>query len=80
MNITVAMPTPFQTSTSATEKSARCGIAQPVRPGDPDSAEGCVDKPYGRLHERGERDADGDGTGQHRKEDDASEKPLEPDI
>ncbi len=80
MKITMAIPTPFQTSTSATEKSARCGIAQPIWRRETEGAQGRVDEPDGRLHEGGECDPHGDRTDQHREEDDAPKKSLEPDA
>ena len=80
MNITVAMPIPFHTSTSATEKSARLGLPSQSGCGNPSDAEGGVDQSDGRLHECGERDPDGDGTDEYREEDDAAQQPLEPDT
>ena len=48
MKMTVASPTPFQTSTRATEKIARCGLVSQPGPSMPIGAEGVVDQALSR--------------------------------
>ena len=45
MKMTRAMPTPFQTSTNATESKRDLRVGQPGRPDSPEQLEGLVDQP-----------------------------------
>ena len=69
MKMTVASPTPFQTSTRATEKMARLRVGQPAGPVNADDGQRLVDKAVLRVHQDGERESDADGADQHREED-----------
>ena len=51
MKITVASPTPFQTSTRATESSANLGSTSQAGPLMPTSAQRLVDEAGRRVHE-----------------------------
>ena len=67
--MSVARPTPFQMSTSATESSAIDGIGQPRGSFDADRGERLVDRAAERVHQHLEQDADADGAHEHREED-----------
>ena len=57
MKMTSAMPTPFQTSTNATESSAKLGSVSHDGPSIPTTSSDVVDQALGGVHQDRERDA-----------------------
>src|SRR5215211_7180997 len=80
MKITVASPTPFQTSTRATDSSAYLGSTSQAGPWMPIAASDFVDEAVGRVHEDGEGEADADGAHQDREEDHRAQEPPGDDL
>ena len=69
MKMTRAMPTPFQTSTMATDRSAMLGLDSHCGPSIPTTSSERLDEPGRRVQKHRERDADRDGADEDGKED-----------
>ena len=60
MKITIASPTPFHTSTRATDSRAICGSVSHFGPLRPTTSMRRLIRPFGRVHQHLECDADRD--------------------